>query len=338
MRTVRELEKVLAEPSDSLMRDMAALDGDILILGVGGKMGPSLARLARNAIQQAEVDKEVIGVSRFSSGRLREELEADGIKTMAVDLLEEEQLKSLPEVKNVIFMAGNKFGTTGNEHFSWAMNTYLPGRVAEKFRKSRIVAFSTGNGYPLTPLALGGASEDYPPNPVGEYAQSCLGRERVLEYFSHKYGTPVVLFRLNYAIDMRYGVLLEIAKAVKEQEPIDLAMGHVNVIWQGDANEMAIRAFTCCSSPPRVLNVTGPETVSVRWLAERFGELFDVTPRFVNEEQDTALLSNASRSHQLFGYPRVSLLQMVEWTAQWVEANGLTIDKPTHFQERQGAF
>lgn len=338
MKTVQELETKLAEPSEALVSDVTKLDGDLLILGVGGKMGPSLARLARNAIKRAGVEKKVIGVSRFSSGGLKDELEADGIETIAADLLNEQQLQSLPEVKNVIYMAGNKFGTTGNEHFSWAMNTYLPGRVAEKFRHSRIVSFSTGNVYPLTPLALGGASEEHPTNPVGEYAQSCLGRERIFEYFSHKYDTPFVHFRLNYAIDMRYGVLLEMAKAVKEHKPIDLTMGHVNVIWQGDANEMAIRSLTVCSSPPRVLNITGPETVSIRWLAEQFGDLFGIRPQFINEEQSTALLSNASRSHQLFGYPKVSLRQMIEWTAEWVEAEGPTINKPTHFQERQGAF
>jgi nucleoside-diphosphate-sugar epimerase len=338
METIEQLEAGLAKPSEGLIADMAGLDGDILILGIGGKMGPSLARLVRNAVEQTGVDKNIVGVSRFSSGTLEEELRADGIETIAADLLDDRQLQSLPVVENVIYMAGVKFGTTGQEHLSWAMNSYLPGRVAEKFKESRIVVFSTGNVYPFTPVTLGGTSEEHPTGPVGEYAQSCLGRERVFEHFSRKYDIPMLLFRLNYAIDMRYGVLLEVATAVKEQRPVDLSMGHVNVIWQGDANEAAIRSLTICSSPPKILNVTGPETVSVRWLAERFGELFEVKPLFTNEEQDTALLSNASRAHELFGYPRVPLRQMIKWTAKWVEAGGPTLDKPTHFQEREGNF
>ncbi|MBA4496094.1 NAD-dependent epimerase/dehydratase family protein [Paenactinomyces guangxiensis] len=338
MNSVQELENKLAEPSVGLVKTLADLDGDILILGVGGKMGPSLARLAKNALNEAGVQKKVIGVSRFSSGNLRQILESDGIETIAADLLNEEQLESLPDVKNVIYMAGNKFGTTGREYFSWAMNAYLPGRVAEKYRHSRMVSFSTGNVYPLTPVAMQGTSEDHPTGPVGEYAQSCLGRERVFEYFSRKYGIPMVQFRLNYAIDLRYGVLLEVARSVFEKKPIDLRMGHVNVIWQGDANEYALRSLSICDSPPRILNVTGPETVSIRWLAKKFGEQFGIEPEFIHSEEKTALLSNASESHRLFGYPRVTLRQMIEWTADWVAAGGETLDKPTHFQERKGAF
>lgn len=338
LRTTSELESKLSEPSERLIEDLTKLDGDILILGVGGKMGPSLAKLLKRGIDEAGTGKKVTGVSRFSSGELRNELEAVGIATIAADLLDEAALLKLPESRNVIYMAGNKFGTTGREYFTWAMNAYLPGRVAEKYQKSRIVAFSSGNIYPLTDLASGGASEETPPAPVGEYAQSCLGRERVFEYFSRKNGTPLVNFRLNYAIDMRYGILLEIAKAVKEGTAIDLSMGQVNVIWQGDANEMAIRSLLLCDSPPITLNITGPETVSVRWLAERFGEMCGTAPIFTGVEQSTALLNNASYSHRLFGYPRVTLRQMMEWTVSWIEAGGDTLGKPTHFQERAGAF
>ena len=338
METVEQLEAKLTEPSEGLIADVAKLEGDILILGVGGKMGLSLAQLAKNAIDHAGIDKGLIGVSRFSSTGLEEELRSDGVETIATDLLDEHQLQSLPEVDNVIYMTGTKFGTTGREHLTWAMNSYLPGRVAEKFKESRIVVFSSGNVYPLTPVSLGGVTEEHPPGPVGEYAQSCLGRERVFEHFSHRNETPMLHFRLNYAIDLRYGVLLEIATSVREEQPVDLSMGHVNVIWQGDANEMAIRSLTVCESPPKLLNVTGPETVSVRWLAERFGELFGVEPVFINEEQDTALLSNASQAHKLFGYPKVPLQQMIEWTAQWIEAGGMVLDKDTHFQEREGKF
>ncbi|MFE1625327.1 NAD-dependent epimerase/dehydratase family protein [Brevibacillus reuszeri] len=338
MKTIQELDQKMICPSDQLIQSMAGMHGDLMILGVGGKMGPSLAKLAQKAIEKAGVEKKVIGVSRFSAGSLQSELQEAGIETIAVDLLNDQELQSLPSVKNVIFMAGQKFGTTGNESLTWAMNTYLPGRVAEKFRESRIVSFSTGNIYPLSPVLQGGSSEDAPVGPVGEYAQSCLGRERIFSYFSQKYDIPMLHFRLNYAIDMKYGVLLEIAKAVYERRSLDLRMGQVNVIWQGDANEMAIRSLGLCSTPPQLLNVTGPETTSVRWLAEQFASRFHVEPVFVNHEQDTALLSNASKAHQLLGYPRVSLGQMIDWTAEWVAAGGETSNKPTHFQERKGEF
>lgn len=338
MKTIEALEAKLAEPSEALIRDIAALDGDIMLLGIGGKMGPSLARLAMNAIKKAGVSKKVYGASRFSSGGLREELERDGVHTLAVDLLDDPQLQDLPDVKNVIYMAGTKFGTTGNEHFTWAMNSYLPGRVAEKYRNSRIVVFSTGNVYPLTPVLQGGATEQTTPNPNGEYGQSCLGRERVFEYFSHKYHTPITIFRLNYAIDLRYGILLEIARAVKAGQPIDITMGHANCIWQGDANEMALRSLLVCSTPPTVINVTGPETLSMRYAAEQFGLRLGREPVFTGKEADTALISNASKATRLFGYPRVTLLQMIDWIAEWVAADGITWNKPTHFQEREGKF
>ncbi|HEY0827527.1 MAG TPA: NAD(P)-dependent oxidoreductase [Bacilli bacterium] len=338
MKTVAELEAKLAQPSKALIEDMASLEGDILLLGIGGKMGPSLARLAMNAIKEAGVKKRVIGASRFSSGGLKQELEADGVETISVDLLDDAQLQQLPDVPNIIYMAGNKFGTMGNEHFTWAMNSYLPGRVAEKYKNSRIVVFSTGNVYPLSPVAHGGVTEENATGPIGEYGQSCLGRERIFEHFSHKYQIPAVIFRLNYAIDLRYGVLLEVAKSVKAGKPINITMGHVNCIWQGDANEFALRSLKFCSHPPTVLNISGPETVSMRWLAGMFGRRFGVEPVFVGEEASTALLSNSAKAHQLFGYPKVSLRQMIEWTADWVIADGDTWNKPTHFQEREGKY
>jgi len=338
MKTIQALEEQLAQPSSALIQDIAALEGDILLLGIGGKMGPSLARLAKNAIQAAGVNKRVIGASRFSSPGLREELEADGIETISVDLLDDEQLQQLPEVKNVLYMAGNKFGTVGNEHFTWAMNAYLPGRVAEKYKHSRIVVFSTGNVYPFTPVTLGGATEQILPSPIGEYGQSCLGRERIFEHFAHKNKTPMAIYRLNYAIDLRYGVLLEVAKSVKEGRPVDLTMGNVNCIWQGDANEMALRSLNVCSNPPTVVNITGPETISLRWVAGRFAQKFGVEPIFKGEEAPNALLSNAAKAFQLFGYPRTSLQQMIDWTAEWCQADGQTWNKPTHFQEREGKF
>jgi nucleoside-diphosphate-sugar epimerase len=338
MKTIAEMEEVMTNPSQELVNDISRLDGDIMILGAGGKMGPTLAKLAAKAVQRSDTGKRVIAVSRFSSGTLQKELEEAGIETIAADLLNEEELNGLPDIKNVIYMAGNKFGTNGNEHFTWAMNAYLPGRVADKFRNSRIVAFSTGNVYPLVPLTKGGCDEEYPVGPVGEYAQSCLGRERIFTYFSSKNQTPVTIFRLNYAIDMRYGVLLEIARQVYDEKPVDLSMGHVNVIWQGDANEYALRSLLICDSPPSLLNVTGPETVSVRWLAQQFSKTFNKQAVFINEEQPSALLNNSGKAHRLFGYPKVSLEQMIMWTAEWVSGDGAVLNKPTHFQQRQGVF
>ena len=338
INSVEKLEDFLSAPSEKLVEEIKQVKGDIIILGVGGKMGPSLAKLAARAIKEAGISKRVIGVSRFSEKGLKEELEHAGVETIAVDLLDDEQLQSLPEVENVIYMAGKKFGTMGQEHFTWAMNTYLPGRVAEKFKHSNIVVFSSGNIYPFVSCGSGGADEEVAPDPRGEYAQSCLGRERIFQYFSHKYQTPMLIYRLNYAVDMRYGNLLEIAQMVNEEREIDLTNGYMNVIWQGDANEIAIRSLLQCSSPAKLLNVTGPETISIRWMANEFGKAFNKTAKFVNEEEPDSLLNNASQSHRLFGYPRVSIREMIEMTANWVKEGGETHNKPTHFQERSGKF
>lgn len=338
IKTESQLESYLSKPTDEVIAALAALEGDILILGVGGKMGPTLAKQAKRAIDAAGITKRVIGVSRFSTSGVQENLQAAGIETIAADLLSENSLQNLPNIENVILMAGRKFGSIGNESLTWAMNGYMPGRVADKFRNSRLVIFSTGNVYPLTPVSYGGATENSPIAPIGEYAQSCLSRERICTYFSSQFGTPMAILRLNYAIDLRYGILLDIAEKVYAEEPISLEMGNVNVIWQGDANAVALRAFAHCQSPPLILNVTGPETVSVRYLASCFGTLFSKSLRFDGEEAETALLSNASRCHQLFGYPCVSLGQMVEWVAEWVRIGGTTLHKPTHFEVRDGKF
>jgi len=338
MKDIQQQYQDLLQPSDALISDISTLDGDIMILGAGGKMGPALAKLTKQAIDRAGVDKKVIAASRFSEPGLQAELNEQGIETYAVDLLEDDQLQLLPDAKNVLYLAGQKFGTTGKESFTWAMNAYLPGRVAQKYKSSRVVVFSTGNVYPLSPVSLGGLSEEHPTGPVGEYAQSCLGRERIFQYSSSKYNTPVFIYRLNYANDVTYGVLLEIAKSVNEEKPLDVSMGHVNVIWQGDANEIAIRALHHCAVPPKIVNVTGHETVSVKWAARQFGKLFGKTPQFTNEEKSTALLSNAAESVRLFGYPRVTVKQMIEVLAEWIKQGGKTINKPTHFQEREGQF
>ena len=338
IKTETQLESYLSEPTDEVIAAIAALEGDILILGVGGKVGPTLAKQAKRAIDCAGITKRVIGVSRFSTSGVQESLQEAGIETIAADLLSENSLQNLPNTRNVILMAGRKFGSIGNESLTWAMNSYMPGRVAEKFRTSRLVVFSTGNVYPLTPVSHGGATENSPVAPIGEYAQSCLSRERICTYFSSQFGTPMAILRLNYAIDLRYGILLDIAEKVYAEEPIPLEMGNVNVIWQGDANAVALRAFTHCQSPPLILNVTGPETISIRYLASCFGALLKKSPRFEGEEAATALLSNASRYHQLFGYPRVSLRQMIKWVAEWVRIDGTTLRKPTQFEVRDGKF
>jgi nucleoside-diphosphate-sugar epimerase len=333
-----QLEDVLSQPTPADVEAAAKMDGDLLLLGVAGKMGPSLARRAARARESADKNYRIIGVSRFSSDRARALLESSGVDTIAGDLLEPGLLGRLPDAPNVVYLAGRKFGSTDAPSLTWAMNVYLPGLVAERYRNARIVAFSSGNIYPLMPVSLGGAAEQTPVGPVGEYAQSVLGRERMFEYGSSLYGTPVTLLRLNYAIDLRYGVLLDIGQRVFNRTPVDVSMGSVNVIWQGDANSVCLRCLPFCQSPPFVLNLTGPETVSVRWIARTFGARFGVEPIFTGRESDTALLNNAARCQRLFGYPTVSLEQMIDWTAAWIGMNGPTLNKPTHFETRDGAF
>lgn len=338
MNELQALERELLKPSEELLQDIAKIDGDIMLLGVGGKMGPSMARLAKEAIDILGLNKKVIGVSRFSDSSLKEDLESQGIDTISADLLNESDLNSLPDVENIIYLAGHKFGSTGNESFTWAMNAYLPGRVADRYRDSNIVAFSSGNVYPFSPIDSGGLSEEQSPNPVGEYGQSCLGRERIFEYFAKKNNTPTLIYRLNYAVDFRYGVILELAKSVNEGREIDLRTGNVNVIWQGDANEIALRSLLHCESPAKILNVTGPETLSVKWVAEQFGKAFDKKPKYIHEVQETALLSNASECHKLFGYPKVTIREIIDITSKWVKEGGDIFGKATHFQEREGKF
>jgi nucleoside-diphosphate-sugar epimerase len=334
----QQLDELLSEPSQADARAMAEMAGDLLILGVAGKMGPSLAKRARRASEQAGCPRRILGVARFSDPGVKQDLEDGGIETIAADLLEPGALAKLPDAPNVIFMAARKFGSTGAEHLTWAMNTLLPALVAGRYAASRIVAFSTGNVYPLVPVKNGGAAEDIAPAPIGEYAQSALGRERIFEFFSRQNGTPVALLRLNYAVELRYGVLLDIGQKVFERRPVELAMGHVNVIWQGDANSIALRSFALCQSPPAVLNVTGPETLAVRWIARKFGERFGIEPTFDGAEADTALVSNAARCHRLFGYPSVSVEQMIEWVADWIGMGRPTLARPTHFDARDGRF
>jgi nucleoside-diphosphate-sugar epimerase len=338
IESVQGLEEFLSRPSEADIAAMTQLDGDLLILGAGGKMGPSLARRAHRAMEKSGVRRKIIAVARFSENHLRANLASEGIETLAVDLLQSGALSKLPDIPNVIFMAARKFGTTGSEDLTWAMNTFLPGLVAERYRASRIVVFSTGNVYPLRHAMEGGAVESTPVAPESEYAQSALGRERMFEYGSRQWGTAVTILRLNYAIDLRYGVLLDIGTAVFERRPIDLRMGLVNIIWQGDANSVCLRSFAHCQAPPLILNLTGPDTLSVRFIAEEFGRRFDVQPTFISEEMPNALLSNAAKAHQIFGCPTVTPGQMIDWTAAWISSGGPRLNKPTHFQVRDGKF
>ncbi|HLH34272.1 MAG TPA: hypothetical protein VKX41_06335 [Alloacidobacterium sp.] len=338
IRTMDELEERLSRPTTEDAEALSNMEGDLLILGVGGKMGPSLARLARRAASMAGVDKRIIAVARFSNRELRSELEKDGIDTIQADLLDPVALRELPDAPNVVFMAGRKFGTEGGEHLTWAMNAFLPGLVAQRFRSSKIVAFSTGNVYRLRDITRGGCDEDAPISADGEYAQSALGRERILQYGSYEWGTPTVLLRLYYAAELRYGVLVDIALAVYRKQPIDLRNGVMNFIWQRDANSVCLRSFAHCQSPPLVLNISGPETLSVRYIAQQFGQRFGIEPIFTSEETTHALICNSTKAHRLFGYPTVTPQELFDWVAWWISHDGELLNKPTHFDVQDGRF
>jgi len=338
IRDLAQLEALLSEPTAGVVRAMSALDGDILVLGVGGKIGPSLARMAKRASDLAGVNRRVIGVSRFSSSSLEHQLQAWGIETMHCDLLNPQSLSELPDVPNVVFMAGMKFGSTGQEWLTWAINTHLPGLVANQFRHSRMAVFSTGNVYGLSPVSSGGSRESDSVNPTGEYAMSCVGRERMFEHFSRANSTKISILRLNYAAELRYGVLLDTALRVHTGQPVPLSMGYLNTIWQGDASAMSLESLGCATVPPNVINITGPDLLSVRWIAEEFAKRLGKGVRFEGQEASDALLSNAQKAYQLFGRPRISLPQLMDWIADWVSVGGPTLAKPTHFEERAGRF
>jgi len=333
-----QLEDLLSEPGGELIPMFARTDGDILFLGITGKIGPSLASMASRACERAGVKKRIIGVSRNCSEEQHKIFKKAGIEIITGDLLDSGFLRSLPETKNVFFLAGMKFGSTENLSLTWAINTYLPALVAERFRDSRIVAFSTGCVYPLVSPVSGGSLETDIPIAAGEYAQSCLGRERMFGYGSNKYGTGVVLIRLNYSVEMRYGVLVDIAQKVRNDQPVDLAMGYFNIIWQGDMNDFVLRSLEHVSSPARILNVTGPEILSVRETALKFGELMNKIPVFAGREADTALLSNPGDAIRLFGKPRIGADRIIEWTADWIINGGRLLGKPTHFEVRDGKY
>lgn len=333
-----QLEEYLSRPTAETVEVFRKLEGDIIFLGIAGKIGPSLARMAKRACDQAGVKKRIIGVSRFSNVDEKLQLESFGIETIQGDLLDSRFISDLPNVKNVFFLAGMKFGSLENLSMTWAVNAFVPAMVAEHFKESRIVAFSTGCVYPLVPVATGGSVETDTPEPVGEYAQSCLGRERMFEFGSNKYKTSVALIRLNYAVELRYGVLVDIALKVKNNLPVDLSMGYFNVIWQGDANNFVLHSLLQTGCPAAVLNITGEEILSVKEVALKFSKLFETRVEFKGKEAETALLSNAERAFGLFGKPAVSTDELINWIASWLKEDKKLLGKPTHFEVRDGKY
>ncbi|MDQ1007074.1 nucleoside-diphosphate-sugar epimerase [Streptomyces sp. V4I23] len=338
MRDPAALEERLSRPGEALVEDLRRLEGDIVVLGAAGKLGPSLVRLAVRGVAAAGTGARVVAVSRFGRPGSAEELSDAGAEVVAADITDENALAALPDAANVVYLVGAKFGTEGNEHATWATNAYLPGRVAERYAGARISALSTGNVYPLVPVGSGGCTEQDPVGPVGEYAMSCLGRERVLTHFARRSGTPMALIRLNYAVEMRYGVLVDLARQIAAKEPVDLTTGFANIVWQGYANEVTLRALLHADVPPFVLNLTGPETLSIRKAAMRMAELLGANVTFSSAETGTALLSDASRCHGLFGYPQLAVDALLTATAEWVRSGLPLLDKPTHFQSRDGKF
>jgi nucleoside-diphosphate-sugar epimerase len=331
---IAALDDLLCRPSQELIDDVRKVDGDVMVLGVGGKMGPTLAGLAKAALP----DRRIIGVARFSEPGVEEWLQARSIETVNCDLLDQAAIRRLPQIPNIIFMAGRKFGAEGNLALTWAMNSHVPALVAQAFPHSRIVAFSTGCVYPFVPVDGKGSDEGMPPDPPGEYAQSCVGRERMFEYFSRQFKTPGRLFRLNYAIDMRYGVLHDIATKVLKGTPIDVSLGHVNFIWQGDASAQALRCLAHCDTPTSPINVSGHEILAVRDLAAQFGKLLGKAPVIVGKEEPTAWLTNTSQAVKLFGLPVVDTAQLIAWTADWVSRSMPSLGKPTKYEVRDGRY
>jgi nucleoside-diphosphate-sugar epimerase len=331
---IAELDDLLCRPSQALIDDLGKIDGDIMILGVAGKMGPTLAGLAKAALP----GRRVIGVARFSDTNVKAWLEARGIETINCDLLDQAAIAALPKAQNIVFMAGRKFGAEGDLSLTWAMNAHVPALVAQAFPGSRIVAFSTGCVYPFVPVNGKGANEDLAPNPPGEYAQSCVGRERMFEYFSRKFQTPGRLFRLNYAIDMRYGVLHDIATKILARQPIDVSLGHVNFIWQGDASAQALRCLAHCDTPTSPINVSGHQILTVRDLAKKFGALLNREPIITGTEQPTAWLTDTSQATKLFGLPIVDTGRLIAWTADWVARAMPSLGKPTKYEVRDGRY
>ncbi len=338
IKTVAQLDDVLSEPTPGLVESMKTMKGDLMILGVGGKVGPTIAQMAARAVKASGVSRKIIGVDYFPTKQSRKRIDALGVETVKADLMQPGALDALPDAENVLYMIGLKFGSTGAEWNTWAINVYLTGLCAQRFKDSRIVSFSSGNIYPFLPLGSGGATEDVPTVPLGEYAMTTLGRERMFDYVANHCGTKVLQFRLNYAAELRYGIIHDLATKVWNGVPIDVSMGHVNVVWQGYVSAVALQSFALAESPARILNVAGPEMVAVRYIAGRLGDLMGKKPVIVGEESPNALLNNSLQCHKLFGYPQVSVDTMIEWVAYWVAKGGATLGKPTHYETRDGKF
>jgi len=337
-QSVEELEERLSRPSERVVETLSRLPGDLIVLGVGGKMGPTLARMAKRALTETGPKRRVVAVSRFSESKLREQLEGWGIETVQGDLLDESFVESLPDVPNVVYMAGFKFGASENPSLTWAMNCLAPALVCQKFSSSRIAAFSTGNVYGMTSTAGKGSKESDELNPIGEYAMAALGRERIFEHFSRTQDTRTVLLRLNYACEMRYGVLVDLAQQVQDGQPIDVSMGYFNGIWQADANAMALQSLALATNPPQLINIVGPEQLSVKKVCETFGRHLNRSVSFVDIESEEALLSNGELGYQTLERPSVAADELIAWTADWIERGGPTLSKPTKFQSRDGRF
>ena len=338
MWTEELLNEKLTTPSNELVEDIKKIKGDILVLGAGGKMGPSLCVLAKKAIQKAGIDKKVIAVSRGNDKMSVDYMKENGVEFIPMDLLDKEKLYSLPDVENVIYMAGKKFGTDGNEWQTWAMNATLPAFTADKFKNSNIVVFSSGNVYPIVDVSQGGCKETDKVGPIGEYTMSCLARERAFEYAANAFGTKVFIYRLCFAVDLRYGVLFDVANKILKGEPISLSTPCFNFIWQGSANEIAIRGLLHAESPAKIMNVTGPETVSIKKAALELGEYLGKEPIFENEPGNDGYLVDASLAIETFGYPSVPVKTLIRWQAEYILDGGRTLDKPTHFEERKGSY
>ena len=338
MWSEEKLHDLLTTPSKRLIDDLSRLDGDIMLLGAGGKMGPTMSMLAARAVKEGKLDKRIYAVSRFSDEAARKELEESGVITIKADLQKCEDIAALPDVRNIIFMVGRKFGTDGSEALTWGMNSVVPTLVLERFKEASFVVFSSGNIYEQVPPSSGGSRETDRPFPIGEYTQSCLARERIFEYYSRTHGTKVLIFRLSYAIALEYGVISDIAQKIVKNEPIELGNACFNCIWQGDANEAALRSLLHAGSPAVTLNVTGPEIAGVRYVAEKLGELLGKTPSFTGTPGETAYLENSCKAISLLGYPSVSLETMIEYQAQWIKDGGRYINKPTHFEEKKGVY
>ncbi|MBP90072.1 MAG: epimerase [Planctomycetaceae bacterium] len=336
--SVEQLDDLLSTPNEYVVRAMSELDGDLIILGVGGKMGPTLARMAKRASDEAGVKRRVLGVSRFSSPATREQLEACGVETVACDLLDQAALKELPDAPNVVCMTGLKFGASADPSLTWAMNCYLPALISQRYRHSRIAAFSSGNVYGTVDVGSGGSVETDSLNPIGEYAITVLGRERMFDYFSRELNVSTALLRLNYATELRYGVLVDLAQQVDAEQPIDLSMSYANVIWQSEANAMALVSLLHTAAPARVFNIAGSEILRVRDVCEQFSKLMTKRVQFVGEESPHAMLNNATASYADLGNPTMTSEQMIRWTADWVARGGESLGKPTHFESRDGRF